>query len=92
MFNTTGVEESWGEITLAHTVKVKKMGWTHQCASSNVLCTCDMKTIHLSTQTISANIVKCHDDASFKPEEKLHNVLIISESKFLVNFVVIYSI
>ena len=47
MFNTTGVEESCSEITLAHTVEVKKMGWTHQWASSNVLCTCDMKTIHL---------------------------------------------
>ena len=49
-----------------------------------------MKTIHLSTQTISANILKCHDDASFKPEEKLHNVFIISESNFLVNFVLIF--
>ena len=92
MFNTTGVEESCSEITLAHTVEVKKMGWTHQWTSSNVLCACDMKTIHLSTQTISANILKCHDDASFKPEEQLHNVLIIAESKFLVNFVVIYFI
>ena len=56
MFNTTGVEESWGEITLAHTVKVKKMGWTHQWASSNVLCTCDMKTILAHKQSVQTSL------------------------------------
>lgn len=48
-----------------------------------------MKTIHLSTRTISANILNCCDDASFKPKEKLHSVLIISENKLVVNVVVI---
>ena len=49
-----------------------------------------MKTTYLSTQTTSANILECHDDASFKPNERLHNVLIISENEFLVNVVVIF--
>lgn len=93
MFNTTGVKGSRSEINLAHTLyKLKKMGQTHQWANSNFLCTCDMKTIYLSTQTISANILKCPYDASFKPKEELHNVLVITENKFLVNVVVIFYI
>lgn len=47
----------WRNHPCTYTAQVKKMGWTHQWANNNVLCTCDMKTIHLSTQTISANIL-----------------------------------
>ena len=75
------VQHYWsGGITIAHTLYKLKI-WAGHINGPIVMCCAHVTWkpfILAHKQSVCTNILKCCDDASFKPEEKLHNVLKMS--------------